>query len=362
LKDDHLHRYLDNGSAAVERGARLTAQLLAFGQKTRLAPAAIDLNDFITGLAEKLASATGIGIGIDLQFDLAGGLSPMLVDPVHLEKALLSVLANARDAMPNGGTVLVTTSSMDLDGSDRGALPPLRGDYVVLSVKDEGEGMSPRVLERATEPFFTTRATGRGSGLGLAMVHGFVEQSQGRLDIDSQAGQGTTVRMILPTVGGRIDAPRLRGADRPAQEVAVAGLPREHPPRAAETILVVDDSDDVLAIAREHLHGLGYRVLVARSGAEALGMIDHHGIDGIDLLFTDIVMPGGISGVMLAEMVRERLPTMPVLFTTGYNDELVGEGPRQLPIMDVLGKPYPRSELAVRVRAALKSKAGVRSG
>lgn len=215
LADARLHRYLDDAGTAADRLAALTAQLLACGQKTRLEPEAVDLNALVTGLGGRLADAAGTGI--HLRFDLSARLSPTRVDPVHLERALLGVLANARQAMPEGGRVTVATSSASGGGGTAASLP--LGDYVVLSVADEGQGMSAEVLERATEPFFTTRPTGHGSGLGLAMVHGFVAQSLGRLDIASQPGRGTTVRMVLPAACGGAPSPPGGSVFRTVQRV-----------------------------------------------------------------------------------------------------------------------------------------------
>jgi CheY-like chemotaxis protein len=210
-------------------------------------------------------------------------------------------------------------------------------------------GMPPQIVERATEPFFTTKEVGKGTGLGLAMVHGFVQQSRGKLEIESELGRGTTVRMIFPTAAqaallSSTEAASARSSQT-RQGDAIGG---------AETILVVEDSDDVLDLARGHLRKLGYNVLVARSGEEAIDCFE--ATEGrVDLLFTDIVMPGGVNGLVLAERLRERKPDLSVLLTTGYNDELVADGPAAKD-MDVLGKPYRRSELADRIRAALNAK------
>ncbi|MGY2046725.1 histidine kinase famiy protein [Methylobacterium sp. JK268] len=337
LTDERLQRYAESASQAAERGAKLTRQLLAFARKTRLEPRPVDLSALINDFGDMLDSAVGGQVG--LQFNLRRRLPPTLVDPVHLEMALLNVLINARDAMPRGGTITVETASLRVDAD--APLPP--GDYVSLTVTDEGEGMPPHVLERATEPFFTTRATGKGTGLGLAMVHGFVQQSLGRLEIDSAPGRGTTIRMIFPVAAERA----LPSRPAAAEAVALRGDPRGN----AETILVVEDSDDVLALAREHLTALGYHVLPAHSADEAWGLLEE-GEVRVDLLFTDLIMPGSMNGLVLAERAKARHPGLPVLLTTGYNEDLVAQGPA-VPRMDVLGKPYRRGELADRVRAAL---------
>jgi CheY-like chemotaxis protein len=341
--DERLTRYIDNAASAAERGSKLTRQLLAFARKTRLEAKPTDLNTLINEFGEMMEST--VGSRIELQFNLRRRLPATLVDPTHFEMALLNVLINARDAMPDGGTITVSTGMTHLNGAQGSIeqLPP--GDYVVLSVQDEGTGMPAHVLERATEPFFTTKETGKGTGLGLAMVHGFLRQSLGRLELDSEEGQGTTVRLLFPAVN------ELAVRQAPT---AMTMVPGSEPRGNAETILVVEDSDDVLMLAREHLEGLGYRVLTARSGNEALEVLGRLRAEGgsIDLLFTDLVMPGSINGLVLADRVKAELPDVPVLLTTGYNEDLVAHGPRA-PNMDVLGKPYRRTELADRVRVAL---------
>ena len=335
LTDDRLNRYVANAEAAAERGAKLTRQLLAFARKTRLEPKIVNVNQLIEGFGEMLRSTAGAII--DLRFDLQRPLPAIHVDAVHFEMALLNVVINARDAMPAGGAVTIATTAVDLKKNGLAG-----GRYVSLAVVDEGEGMPAHIRERATEPFFTTKPPGKASGLGLAMAHGFAQQSLGRLDIESEPGRGTTVRMLFPALRD------------PAVPLDVPAAPAPAADQAGETgtILVVEDSEDVLALAVECLQSLGYRVLAARSGTEALEILDAPNAPFIDLLFTDLVMPGGINGLLLAERVRERLPDIAVLVTTGYNEELVADGPRT-PSVDVLGKPYRRSELADRVRHAL---------
>jgi PAS domain S-box-containing protein len=346
---DRQRRSVETALRSLERGSRLTRQLLAFARKTRLEPKPTNLNALFIEFGDMLEST--LGNGVELVLNLRQRLPACLVDPTHLEMALLNVLINARDAMgARGGVVTASTELVRVNGDAEGhQLPP--GEYVALSIRDEGPGMLPLVLERATEPFFTTKEVGKGTGLGLAMVQGFVQQSRGRLEIDSKVGRGTTVRMLFPTTA---QAEALAKAQPRSAEPDLA---RELPQGRAETILVVEDSDDVLDLARGHLTKLGYTVLVARSGEEAVAAYD--AVEGrIDLLFTDIAMPGGMNGLVLASTLRERAPGLPVLLTTGYNDELVTEGPGA-PGMDVLGKPYRRSELADRIRAAL-NQAGAR--
>lgn len=333
---DRMRRYLDNATAAAERGARLTKQLLAFARKTRLEPKPLDINALLNDFGEMLE--TTVGSRIDLQVQLQRRLPAINVDPVHLEMALLNMLINARDATPDGGRITVSTGVTELEPNGLAG-----GRYVVLSIADTGEGMPAHVLERAIEPFFTTKKTGKGTGLGLAMAHGFCQQSLGRLEIDSDPGRGTVVRMLFPVAAAEAVA-----APAPRTEPSARAEPRG----AAETILVVEDNDDVLALAREHLATLGYDVLAARSGDEALEVLEGRGATGVDLVFSDIVMPGSVNGLTLAQRVKERWPGTGVLLTTGYNEDLVVDGPRAA-AMDVLGKPYRRAELADRVRAAL---------
>lgn len=346
-QDDRTKRLLRNAQRAADHGAKLTRQLLAFARKTRLEPKVTDLNSLVLEFGNLLGSA--VGSTVDVQFNLRPRLPLCMVDPVHLEMALLNVVINARDAMPRGGTVTVATAPLHLNG-DAGAhrLPP--GDYVVLSVQDEGAGMPPHVLERATEPFFTTKEAGKGTGLGLAMVHGFVQQSLGRLELDSTLGHGTTIRMLFPaaTNAAHRMAPRLEDA------TAAASAAQPAPP---SVILVVEDNEDILELAREYLEAQGYGVVVASDADQALSLLSDER-SKVDLLFTDLIMPGSMNGIALAEQVRRLRPNLPVLFTTGYNEDLVADGDLAAG-MDLVGKPYRRSELLERVRSALNRPANV---
>jgi PAS domain S-box-containing protein len=339
--DERLRRSIDNASAAADRGAKLTRQLLAFARRTRLEPKVVDLNALLDEFSNLLE--TTLGRQVDLRISTQRRLPPVKVDPVHLEMALLNVLINARDAMPKGGTVTIATTQKLLEPN---GLPG--GRYVALEVADDGEGMPAHVLERAIEPFFTTKRAGLGTGLGLAMAHGFTQQSLGKLELESEVGRGTTVRFLFPAV----DAAAARRRD----EARLPAPAQVAPPPPTETILVVEDTEDVLMLAQEQLERLGYTVLTATSGDEALEVIEARGGQGIDLVFSDIVMPGSVNGLVLAETVRRKLPGVAVLLTTGYNEDLVMDGPRAS-AMDVIGKPYRGSELADRVRAALNGRA-----
>lgn len=338
---ERVQKYVAAAQSAAERGAKLTRQLLAFARKTRLEPRPLNLTQLVSEFSELIESS--VNKQVDIHLSLRRGLPPVVVDPDQLEMALLNIVNNARDAMPDGGLVTISTTPLrleeDTDGQD---LKP--GDYVALQVRDEGQGMLPSVLERATEPFFTTKGVGKGTGLGLAMASGFVRQSGGRLEIDSEPGRGTTIRMIFPAM-----AADRSGITQPKHVPAIAALPES----TDEHILVVEDNEEVLAIAREILESSGYKVSTALSAEEALRFFEaSHNEDRIDLLFTDLVMPGGMNGLMLANAICDRDPSVSILMTTGYNEELVVGGPRAR-ATDVLSKPYRRSELLDRVRQAL---------
>lgn len=341
LPDDHLLRYVENARSAADRGARLTRQLLAFARKTRLQPKTVNLNDLIHEFTPLLEST--LGRTNELHISLRRSIPNVMVDREQLEMALLNVVMNARDAMPEGGLVTVATAPVHLNGDAAAReLPP--GDYIAVEVRDDGVGMSPDVLRRAHEPFFTTKSIGKGTGLGLAMASGFVQQSRGRLEIESAPGAGTTVRFLLPVTRQTVMSER----DEPAHATAA----REGK-GGAEHILVVEDQTEVLELACEILEGAGYRVTAVQDAREALAALDRLG-GRVDLVFTDVLMPGGMNGIDLAEEIRRRFPDMPILLTTGYNDEMAADGP-QRGSLDVLGKPYRRAELTDRIRQALDS-------
>ena len=349
--DQAFARYHAAAAAAAERGAKLTQQLLAFARRGRLEPKGVMVGDLVNGMAELLE--TSAGEKARLHFNLQRRLRPVKVDQTHLEMALLNIVVNARDASPAGGTITVSAEDTTVEGRDEADM--LRpGDYVRLSVTDQGVGMPPHVAARATEPFFTTKARGEGTGLGLAMVQGFVQQSGGRLTIDSRPGRGTTVSMILPVMrdADEGDATAGRKADEPA------ALDN---PTAPPLVLVVDDSPEAAALAGDALADIGYRVVLASGTEEALERFREAKADGdgFRLVFSDVMMPPGENGLVLAERLAELDPAVPVLLTTGYNDQMAIEGP-QPHAMDVLGKPYKRSELIDRVQTALRR--GARTG
>ena len=339
VRDDELAlNAVKAAQQAAEKGGKLTQQLLTFARKQRLEPKRINLNTLVVEFSDMLMRT--LGDKIDLRLDLKPGLAACVVDPTHMEMALLNVIINSRNAMPNGGQVTVATtviSSAEKKDVNQSAQP----QYVVLCVIDEGVGMSPEVMRRATEPFFTTR--GPGTGLGLAMVHGFVQQSQGKLEIESEPGKGTTVRMIFPVAPEQVLPTR---TETPAASFARSSEAKGE----AQTILLVEDSDDVRQVTEGYLRSQGYRVLAAHNSEEALQLLDEHG--KVDLLFTDVIMPGGMNGLLLAEKVHQRLPNLPVLLATGYMEELEDKG-ISTATFTTLSKPYRRAELISRLRAAL---------
>ena len=343
LQDKTVLRYVENARSAAERGAKLTRQLLAFARKTRLEPQSVSLSTLINGFAEMMESS--VDRQVELHLSLRRNLPLTFIDPDQLEMAVLNIVNNARDAMPAGGVVTISTFPLHLNG-DAAARELPSGDYVVLEISDQGHGMSPDALERATEPFFTTKPVGKGTGLGLAMANGFVRQSRGRLEIDSEIGRGTTIRMLFPVARGDVPGAQPQPV---AHHPAIANVALDRP----EHVLVVEDSVEVLELAQEILNGAGYRVTTAISGDEALRTFDAvHADDKIDLLFTDLVMPGGMNGLDLADAICDRDDSVSVLLTTGYNEELVVGGPRRL-LSDVLSKPYRHTDLLDRVRQAL---------
>jgi len=326
-----LRQLSDAIFAAGERGAELTQRLLAFGRRQVLQPVAIDSRELLGELGWLLRRA--LRDDIKLVSDMPEDLPWILADRAQLESAMLNLALNAQDAMPRGGEVNVSgrVSSLNVDGV-------VAGDYVEIAVSDTGEGMSPDVAMRAFEPFFTTKAFGKGSGLGLSMVYGFVRQSNGHVSIESAPGVGTTVRVFLPIATG---------------DPVVARVSKDHvaeiAPKGNETILVVEDDPHVRTHVVGLLGRLGYVVLTAESGDEAL----RHLADGarVDLLFTDMVMPG-MSGWELARRARALMPRLRVLYTSGYPvDTIDGAGNGAA---DILLKPYRKSVLAQRLRRALE--------
>ncbi|CAN7673906.1 ATP-binding protein [Bradyrhizobium sp. LjRoot220] len=333
-----LHKIADSIATAAERGSDLTRSLLAFARKQPLTPQDIDIGQKILGM-EQLLRRT-LGEHIECEFLLDRDLWRVSVDPGQLASALLNLVLNARDAMPQGGKLTVEIRNTSRDETDvdvNGEARP--GDYVMVAVTDTGSGMIAEVASRAFEPFFTTKEVGKGTGLGLSMVYGFAKQSGGAMAIRSEPGHGTVVRLFFP----RITAPHADAAPIADKIAAHAGT---------ETILVVEDNDLVRSYVEKELKELGYRVIARRDGREALETLRQPG--KIDLLFTDVVMPGGMFGPELAREASRLRPELKVLFTSGYTehpvqplDGLDGEAP-------ILNKPYRRNDLALMLRMVLK--------
>jgi PAS domain S-box-containing protein len=331
---------------AAERGTRLTQQLLAFSRKQRLQGRVIDLNDLVQSFLPLIERTIG-GKSIELRLDLAEGALNARIDSTQAELSVMNLVINARDAMPQGGVIMLRTRRREVhrDEAVVGGLPP--GEYAELAVADTGIGMPPGVLARVTEPFFTTKEPGKGTGLGLSMVFGFAKQSGGTLRIESEPGSGTTVHLYFPL--------QLPEAARPVP-AAPAARPLS-PAVGPECVLVVEDQPEVGALAQHLLEELGYRVLRAANGVEALAVIDSG--ERIDLLFSDVLMPGGMNGVVLAREARRRRPRLKVLLTTGFADTTLERADVAGAEFESLPKPYRRADLALRVRQTLDGPTGV---
>jgi PAS domain S-box-containing protein len=319
---------------AAQRGADLTRRLLAFSRRQALDPAVVDINALVAGTDDLLRRA--VGAQVEIRMRLAPDAPTVLVDAPQLESALVNLSVNARDAMPGGGVLTIETRAVELDRGGAGDLPA--GPYVLVSVSDTGTGMDEATRLKAFDPFFTTKGVGRGTGLGLSMVYGFVKQSGGSVQIDSAPGRGTTVRILLPRAGQ---------AARPAAEASPAaqsGTGRH------ERILVVEDDPLVREQVTLQLQRLGYDVVSACDGPGALEILQRD--PAIDLLFTDIVMPGGLNGRQLADRARSLHPDLPILLTSGYADGAV-EPDAATAALPLLQKPYQRQELAASLRSLL---------
>jgi CheY-like chemotaxis protein len=338
---DDLKRLADDICSAGERGAELTQRLLAFGRKQTLRPVETECNKLLDSMHKLLRRTLREDIEIITDFDPE--LRIAYADRAQLESAILNLALNAQDAMASGGRLSITTANAALDNPDHNVHPEVRTtDYVLIAVTDNGEGMSKQVLDRVFEPFFTTKDVGKGSGLGLSMVYGFAKQSNGHVSIYSEPGLGTTVRMYLPALPEKAR----EAVTQPRAEQDIA-------PSRAETIFIVEDDPFVRSYAVMSLKSLGYRVTAAVDGNDALQKLgtDIH----VDLLFTDIVMPGGINGWELAELARKARPQLRVLLTSGYALETLNAHGHLRDGSAILAKPYRKAELARRLRQALSA-------
>ena len=314
-------RVLDSMRRAVDRGASLTQQLLAFARQQPLAPTVQQLNRLVTGFEGVLRRAAGPQVRFEL--DLEPKLRQASIDEARFEAALLNLVVNARDAMPDGGALEISTRNITLAAGQAGALPA--GDYVRVSVADDGEGMSEEVRARVFEPFFTTKEVGKGSGLGLSQVYGFIAQSGGTVTIDTEKGKGTTVNLFLPALD--------------------ESLPDAQPPREAreERVLIVEDDALVMESARELFQAMGYATLHASDAAAAMRTLQRDG--DIDVLFSDVMMPNGMTGLELAREVRQRYPGIKIILASGFP-----QGEQGLEEFAFVAKPYRLADLARQLR------------
>jgi PAS domain S-box-containing protein len=331
-----VRRRVGHVSKAIGRATDLTRSLLAFSRKLPLRPQSVDLNALVVNVGRLLRRT--LGAQIEIESMLGEGLWPVEVDLGQFENALVNLCLNARDAMPQGGRLLIETTNVVLDETVSGRIaeaPP--GAYVCLSVTDSGSGISPEALPRVFDPFFTTKEVGKGTGLGLSMVHGFITQSRGHIDIQSELGHGTTVVIYLP-----------RATVRPAADAvaAMGALPRGH-----EEILVVEDEPRVRAAMVEQLQSLGYSVSHAADGSAGIAAFET-AKRPYDLLLTDVVMPG-LNGKKLADVVTSRWPRTSVLFVSGFSQDNIVHDGRLDPGAKLLTKPFRKGDLALAVRNAL---------
>ena len=328
----------------ARRAASLTQRLLAFSRQQVLSPQQVDLNRLVASLSEMLTRTVGETIAVETI--LGSGLWPTFVDVSQLENAIVNLVVNARDAMPDGGRITIETANASLDEAycrQFGDVAP--GQYVLISVTDTGTGISPENLTKVFEPFFTTKSASMRTGLGLAMIYGFVKQSKGHIRIYSEVGHGTTAKIYLPRM---IGAAAGRNPFRRPRRVESAQSPTARP---GEVVLMVEDDEDVLNSTVVLLRELGYSVLTARNGAEALAQLK--GGKRVDILFTDVVLPQGMNGRMVAVEALALRPALPVLFTTGYARNAIVHNGQLDPDVQFLAKPYTLEELAQKLRAAL---------
>ena len=341
-RTEDIGRFAEAAVASANRAAALTHRLLAFSRRQSLDRQPLDPNNLVRSLEELIRRTKGEHI--ELKFDLAPGVWPVNTDAGQLENALLNLVINARDAMPDGGELLIETANSYLDGNDISTLEPVKaGDYVMLGVRDNGSGMSPRVLAKAFDPFFTTKPIGQGTGLGLSMIYGFAQQSGGHATLSSEPGQGTCVRLYLP----RLHSPVQAAAPTPnlGSTFAVAG----------ESVLLVEDDPAVRLLVQNVLTELGYSTHAAEDANTALRLLESE--LRIDLLVTDVGLPG-MNGRQLAEIARQHRPELKVLFMTGYAQQaaerqgFLDEG------MDLLAKPFTLEQLAGKIRQMIRPAGG----
>ena len=335
-KDAQALQRIDMVTAAAERGARLIQQLLAFARRQPLEPEIVNLGHLMTEVLPMVRRA--VGEKVSVEYVTSGGLWNTTIDATQFQTAVLNLAINGRDAMPDGGKLTIEVANAALDDAYAASHPEVEpGQYVMFAITDTGKGMDAATSMRALDPFFTTKPVGEGTGLGLPQVYGFVKQTGGHLKIYSEVDEGTTIKLYLPRELGDVFS-----QPRQAAALALAGT---------ETVLLVDDDEIVRATVASMLESLGYEVLTASSGVEALSILENG--TAIALLFTDVVMPGPISGRKLAERAVEINPAIKILFTSGYTENSIVHHSRLDTGVEFLSKPFDRERLAVKVRRVL---------
>jgi PAS domain S-box-containing protein len=338
---NEIERYIMAAQGAAKRAASLTHRLLAFSRQQTLEPKAVDANKLVLGMDELVRRTVGPAIQIDTV--LAAGLWPCLCDPNQLESAILNLCINARDAMPDGGRITVETANTWVDETNARERDMEVGQYVVVGVSDSGCGMPPHVVARAFDPFYTTKPVGKGTGLGLSMIYGFAKQSRGQVRLYSEVGRGTTAKIYLPRHYGNAEGEPETDALRP--------LPRAG---AGETVLVVDDEPTVRMLVADALGELGYQAIEVGDAAAGLKVLQSDA--QIDLLITDVGLPGGMNGKQMADIARTKRPNLRVLFITGYAENAAITNGHLEPGMHVMSKPFPMDKLASRIRSIIETK------
>ena len=336
---NELERYITAAQGAAGRAATLTHRLLAFARRQTLQPKVVNANTLVSSMEELIRRT--VGSNLNMETVLAAGLWNCFCDPNQLENAILNLCINARDAMPRGGTLTVETANTWVDDDAAKARDMDRGQYVAICVTDTGLGMTPEVATKAFDPFFTTKPAGQGTGLGLSMVYGFAKQSGGQVRIYSEPGQGTTVRIYLPRHSGKPEPSRL--------EVQNAELPRAE----GETVLVVDDEPTIRMLIGDTLSELGYRAIEVADAASGIKVLESD--VNIDLLITDVALPGGMNGKEMADLGRAQRPELKVLFITGYAENAAITNGHLDPGMEVMSKPFSMDKLAARIRSIIES-------
>ncbi|MEE8393262.1 MAG: ATP-binding protein, partial [Rhodospirillales bacterium] len=339
-ENDSRRRLVERACDGVRRGAQLTERLLAFSRKQHLEPEVLSVSQVVSATVEILRRT--LGETISIQTSIAGNLHPILADRGQLENAILNLAVNARDAMSQGGTLSIDMRDVEIENNDGGVYGELTpGRYACIAVKDTGHGMTEDVKDRVFDPFFTTKESGHGTGMGLSMVYGFAKQSGGLVRIESEEGKGTTIEILLPAAINEKEKPK-----------DTAGNNKNFQGRG-ETVLVVEDETEVRSLAVEMLYDLGYRVLEAENGDKAIDIVRDK--PRIDLLFTDVLMPGRLTGKELAQEACRHAKNIKVIFTSGHPaDHLSGDAPNAEKFT-LIRKPYTKRKLAETIRSVLDS-------